>query len=79
VGVFDEPAEHDMNDTTIAIDGMSCGHCVMSVKKALSALPGVEIKDVKVGSAELRFDPAVVSRETILAAIAKAGFQPRAS
>ena len=67
-----------MEDTTIAIDGMSCGHCVMSVQKALGALPGVQVKDVQVGSAALRFDPSVVSREAILAAIAKAGYQPRA-
>lgn len=37
--------------TTLAIDGMSCGHCVQAVTKALSAVPGVKIQSVAVGSA----------------------------
>ena len=39
--------------TTLAIDGMSCGHCVLAVTKALSAVPGVTVKSVAVGSAEI--------------------------
>ncbi|MFA6043733.1 MAG: cation transporter [Phycisphaerales bacterium] len=37
--------------TTLAIDGMTCGHCVQAVTKALSAVPGVRIKSVALGSA----------------------------
>ena len=37
--------------TTLAIDGMTCGHCVQAVTKALSAVPGVKVKSVAVGSA----------------------------
>lgn len=37
--------------TTLAIDGMTCGHCVQAVTKALSAVPGVMVKSVAVGSA----------------------------
>jgi len=37
--------------TTFSIDGMSCGHCVQAVTKALSAVPGVMIRSVAVGSA----------------------------
>lgn len=37
--------------TTLAIDGMTCGHCVQAVIKALSAVPGVKIRSVAVGSA----------------------------
>lgn len=29
-------------NTELKIDGMVCGHCVASVKKALEAVPGVE-------------------------------------
>ena len=29
---------------TLAIDGMSCGHCVQAVTKALSAVPGVKVQ-----------------------------------
>jgi copper chaperone CopZ len=28
-------------ETKIAIEGMSCQHCVMAVKKALGGLPGI--------------------------------------
>ncbi|QOJ14122.1 MAG: heavy-metal-associated domain-containing protein [Planctomycetia bacterium] len=37
--------------TTLAIDGMTCGHCVQAVTKALSAVPGVKVRSVAVGSA----------------------------
>ncbi len=40
--------------TVVKISGMSCNHCVMGVKKALSAVPGLENLDVKIG--EARFE-----------------------
>ncbi|MBS1244912.1 MAG: Heavy-metal-associated domain, partial [Deltaproteobacteria bacterium] len=30
----------------LAITGMTCGHCVAAVKKALAAMPGVEEVEV---------------------------------
>lgn len=36
---------------TLAIDGMSCGHCVQAVAKTLSAVAGVKILSVAVGLA----------------------------
>ncbi len=36
---------------TLAIDGMSCGHCVASVRTALDAVPGVIDATVSVGAA----------------------------
>ena len=38
---------------TLSIDGMSCGHCVQTVTKALSGVPGVKVRAVAVGSAEI--------------------------
>lgn len=32
--------------TQIKIEGMSCGHCVAGVQKALLAIPGVEAAEV---------------------------------
>jgi len=42
----------------LAITGMTCGHCVAAVKKALAAVPGV-------GEVEVTLSPprAVVSRD----------------
>lgn len=38
--------EEKMDSKTIKIDGMSCNHCVMNVKKAISSVKGVEDVDV---------------------------------
>lgn len=47
-----------MERVTLAITGMTCGHCVAAVKKALAAIPGV-------GEVEVTLSPprAVVSRD----------------
>lgn len=37
-----------MDELILTIDGMSCGHCVGQVTKALSQLDGVQVKTVKV-------------------------------
>jgi copper chaperone CopZ len=57
----------------IKIDGMSCGHCVMAVKKELSKLP-VNIKDVSIGSADLEYDETLLANEDIAKAINNAGY-----
>ena len=63
-----------MNRTTLKIDGMSCGHCVESVKKALEGLDGVKVESVSVGAAAVQYDPAVASPEQIVDAISDAGY-----
>ena len=63
-----------MTRTTLKIDGMSCGHCVMSVKKALATLEGVTVENVAVGSATVAYDPAISSAEQIVDAISDAGY-----
>ena len=42
-----------MQNVTLEITGMSCGHCVAAVDKALKAVPGVTVRGVTVGSATL--------------------------
>ncbi len=61
--------------TTLKIGGMSCGHCVMHVTKALKAVPGVEVGDVQVGSATVAYDPGKVPFAALADAIRKAGFE----
>ena len=59
---------------TLKIQGMTCGHCVMSVKQALSAVPGVLIPvavSLERGEAILQGDPDV---KALLAAVADEGF-----
>jgi copper chaperone CopZ len=65
-----------MEDLTLQITGMSCGHCVARVQKALSKLDGVDVRNVEVGSAEMSYDPSRVSPDQILEAVDAAGFEP---
>lgn len=63
-----------METLNLSISGMSCGHCLNAVNKALAALKGVEVGSVRIGRAELRYDPAVIQAEAIAAAVTEAGY-----
>ena len=64
-----------MAESTIMIDGMSCMHCVMRVKKAIEGLSGINNVNVEVGKATVSFDDAKTSQKDIEAAITRAGYQ----
>jgi copper chaperone len=63
-----------MNRTTLKIDGMSCGHCVTSVRRALEAVEGVTVEHVTVGAATVAYDPAATSPEQLVGAVTEAGY-----
>lgn len=65
-----------MQSVQLSIGGMSCGHCVARVTKTLGALDGLEVDNVRIGAAELRFDPARRSIDDILVALRDAGYEP---
>ncbi len=67
-----------MSETTISIEGMSCQHCVMRVKKAIEGLKGVTKSDVAVGQAKVTFDEALIQQKDIEEAIVKAGYKIKA-
>jgi copper chaperone len=58
----------------IDIVGMTCEHCVRAVRNRLSSTPGVEVTDVKIGSADLRYDPSKLSTTDIEDAISDEGY-----
>ncbi len=64
-----------MSVRTIEIDGMSCQHCVMAVKKGLEALDGVSEADVEVGKASVTFDESKVKDSDLNDAIVQTGFK----
>ena len=66
-----------MEHLSLKIDGMSCGHCVARVEKALKQLDGVAVERVEVGSAEIGYDPARTAYPQILAALDDAGYTAR--
>ena len=56
------------------IEGMTCQHCVMAVKKELSKL-NLESADVQIGSAKVIFDESKVSSAKVAEAITEAGYK----
>ena len=63
-----------MERMTMKIDGMTCGHCVSQVTKALKEVEGVKVEQVSVGSATVSFDPSVASEEKISQAVEDQGY-----
>jgi copper chaperone len=63
-----------MQQLTMVIQGMSCGHCSDKVRKALAGLEGVRVERVEVGSATLAYEAAIVSPERIVGSIAALGY-----
>ncbi len=63
-----------MEPLHLTIEGMTCEHCVRAVDGRLRKTPGVEVERVKVGSADLRYDPARTNAEQIADAIADEGY-----
>ena len=63
-----------MQNITLAISGMSCGHCLNAVNRALAGLDGVEVKSVQMGRADLRVRDGN-STDLATAAISRAGYR----
>lgn len=64
-----------MKQATIHIDGMSCQHCVMRVKKAIEGLAGISDLSVEIGSAHMTYDESKIQQADIENAIIKAGYK----
>ena len=60
----------------LAITGMTCGHCVAAVKKALAAVPGVVEVEVTLSPprAAVSLDPSRTTLEMLTKATAEEGY-----
>jgi len=61
----------------LTVTGMTCGHCKMTVEKALKGVAGtigaaVFLED---GEAEVEYDPSVANPDQYVAAVQQAGYQ----
>lgn len=66
---------------TLAIYGMTCGHCVQAVTKALAAVPGVKVRSVAVASAVIEAADGGAAGWTAakaVAALEEAGYPAKA-
>lgn len=60
----------------LEIRGMSCGHCVAAVERALATVPGAHAERVAVGSASVALEPGTPP-DAIVAAVRDAGYDAR--
>lgn len=68
-----------MASSTIAVDGMSCDHCVQTIKKSLRELAGMNEVDVDLEQKKVtvEFDENQTNVQAIIARIKEAGFEPQ--
>ena len=66
-----------MSTVTLHIEGMSCGHCLNAVSRALHAIPGVTVQSVQIGRAELEVERASLGNDAT-AAVTAAGYRATA-
>ncbi len=64
-----------MKTAELKIEGMTCHHCVMAVKKELSRIENLKVEDVQIGSAKVEYDEAKVTDKMLADAIEEAGYK----
>ena len=64
-----------MSEATMKIEGMTCQHCVMRVKKAVEQLPGVSETEVAIGTARITYDESRAKEQDLEQAVEKAGYK----
>lgn len=69
--------EESMAHDRIQIDGMSCSHCVMTVRKAIERIDGVRVHNVQVGAAELSFEGDDARLQEVLRSLEAEGYPAR--
>lgn len=65
-----------MQTKTLDVQGMTCGHCKMSVEGALEKLDGVTAAEVDLGSGkvDVTYDESKVSLENMKEAVEDQGY-----
>ncbi len=63
-----------MRSLSLTISGMSCGHCLNAVNKALSSLPGVTVRGVQMNRAEVAYDAGLIEAGDVIAGVEAAGY-----
>jgi copper chaperone len=60
---------------TYTVTGMTCAHCVASVREEVAALPGVAAVDADLAGGRLAVTAAQIDDEAVRAAVAEAGYE----
>jgi len=64
-----------MAEIRLEIEGMTCQHCVMRVKKAIDGIDGVSSSEVSTGSALVTYDESKTDRDAIAKAVQDTGYK----
>ena len=65
-----------MSTVTVSVTGMTCGHCVSSVREEAGSIPGVTAVDVDLASGKVTIDSErLVDDGAIKSAVEEAGYQ----
>lgn len=64
-----------MKTEDLTIEGMGCGHCLMSVRKELGKLAGVRVQSVEMGKARVQYDESRISHQDLERAVDNAGYR----
>jgi copper chaperone len=65
----------ETTDRTYTVSGMTCSHCVASVREEVSEVDGVARVDVDLASGELKVSGEGFSDDAVTAAVAEAGYE----
>ncbi|MGN5237639.1 MULTISPECIES: cation transporter [unclassified Rhodococcus (in: high G+C Gram-positive bacteria)] len=65
-----------MSTTTVTVTGMTCGHCVSSVREEISEIPGVTGIEVDLASGRVDIESNTsIDSAAIAAAVDEAGYK----
>ncbi|MCC3375268.1 cation transporter [Cohnella sp. REN36] len=64
-----------MTNTTLKVEGMSCGHCVNSIEGALRELGASGKVNLSGGTVDVAYDESKLSMADIQAAIEEQGYE----
>jgi copper chaperone len=65
----------DQTTRNYTVAGMTCSHCVLSVREEVSEIPGVSAVDVDLASRRLTVTGESFSDDAVRAAVADAGYE----
>jgi copper chaperone CopZ len=57
------------------VQGMTCGHCVVSVQEEVSEIPGVTAVDVELASGRMTVSGEHLDDDSVRAAVEEAGYE----
>jgi copper chaperone len=64
-----------MDEKTYTVTGMTCSHCVLSVREEVAEVAGVEAVDVDLSSGRMVVRGEGIEDSAVEAAVAEAGYE----